>query len=109
MYFNKGSTGGCANFMTGLSRMVSLLCRAGVSIFDIKDQLDSTGVCPSYATRRAVKHDTSDGSCCPMAIGNALVDMWEEVNNEGAYTGDVNKTLQEIQNTSVCPECGAEV
>ena len=109
VYFNKGSTGGCANFMTGLSRMVSLLCRAGVSIFDIKDQLDSTGVCPSYATRRAVKHDTSDGSCCPMAIGNALVDMWEEVNNEGPYTGDVNKTLQEIQNTSVCPECGAEV
>ena len=109
VYFNKGSTGGCANFMTGLSRMVSLLCRAGVSIFDIKDQLDSTGVCPSYATRRAVKHDTSDGSCCPMAIGNALVDMWEEVHNEGPYTGDVNKTLQEIQNTSVCPECGAEV
>lgn len=109
VYFNKGSTGGCANFMTGLSRMVSLLCRAGVSIFDIKDQLDSTGVCPSYATRRAVKHDTSDGSCCPMAIGNALIDMWEEVNNEGPYTGDINKTLQEIQNTSVCPECGAEV
>ena len=109
VYFNKGSTGGCANFMTGLSRMVSLLCRAGVSIFDIKDQLDSTGVCPSYATRRAVKHDTSDGSCCPMAIGNSLVDMWEEVNNEGPYTGDVTKTLQEIQNTSVCPECGAEV
>lgn len=109
VYFNKGSTGGCANFMTGLSRMVSLLCRAGVSIFDIKDQLDSTGVCPSYATRRAVKHDTSDGSCCPMAIGNALVDMWEEVHNEGPYTGDVNKTLQEIQHTSLCPECGAEV
>lgn len=109
VYFNKGSTGGCANFMTGLSRMVSLLCRAGVSIFDIKDQLDSTGVCPSYATRRAVKHDTSDGSCCPMAIGNALVDMWKEVNNEGPYTGDIKKTLQEIQNTSVCPECGAEV
>lgn len=42
VYFNKGSTGGCANFMTGLSRMVSLLCRAGVDIMTIKDQLDST-------------------------------------------------------------------
>lgn len=109
VYFNKGSTGGCANFMTGLSRMVSLLCRAGVNIFDIKDQLDSTGVCPSYATRRAVKHDTSDGSCCPMAIGNALVDMWKELNENNPVQVDIESTLREIQNTSVCPECGAEV
>ena len=109
VYFNKGSTGGCANFMTGLSRMVSLLCRAGVSIFDIKDQLDSTGVCPSYATRRAVKHDTSDGSCCPMAIGNALVDMWKELNEAFPTQIDVQSKLKEIENTSVCPECGAEV
>ena len=109
VYFNKGSTGGCANFMTGLSRMVSLLCRAGVSIFDIKDQLDSTGVCPSYATRRAVKHDTSDGSCCPMAIGNALVDMWKELNEAFPTQIDVQSKLKGIENVSVCPECGAEV
>lgn len=109
VYFNKGSTGGCANFMTGLSRMVSLLCRAGVSIFAIKDQLDSTGVCPSYATRRAVKHDTSDGSCCPMAIGNALVDMWKELNEAFPTQIDVKSKLKEIENVSVCPECGAEV
>lgn len=109
VYFNKGSTGGCANFMTGLSRMVSLLCRAGVSIFAIKDQLDSTGVCPSYATRRAVKHDTSDGSCCPMAIGNALVDMWKELNEAFPTQIDVQSKLKEIENVSVCPECGAEV
>ena len=82
VYFNKGSTGGCANFMTGLSRMVSLLCRAGVDIMTIKDQLDSTGVCPSYATRKATHHDTSKGSCCPMAIGNALVEMYNEMQSE---------------------------
>lgn len=82
VYFNKGSTGGCANFMTGLSRMVSLLCRAGVDIMTIKDQLDSTGVCPSYATRKATHHDTSRGSCCPMAIGNALVEMCNEMQSE---------------------------
>lgn len=109
VYFNKGSTGGCANFMTGLSRMVSLLCRAGVNIFDIKDQLDSTGVCPSYATRRAVKHDTSDGSCCPMAIGNALIDMWEELNGAFPTSIDAESNLNKIENVSVCPECGAEV
>ena len=81
-YFSKGSTGGCSNFMTGLSRAISMLGRAGVSIEKIKDQLDSTGACPSYATRRATKKDTSAGSCCPMAIGNALMDMYKEVQNE---------------------------
>ena len=115
VYFNKGSTGGCANFMTGLSRMVSLLCRAGVDIISIKDQLDSTGVCPSYATRTATKHDTSRGSCCPMAIGNALLDMWNEMQSEVTDVTDyISDEHPSNDNGSVlpkpvyskCPECG---
>ena len=114
VYLNKGSTGGCLNMMTGLSRMISLLCRAGVSVFDIKDQLDSTGACPSYATRTATKHDTSKGSCCPMAIGNALVEMWKEMQDdigedwENQLTQPSNPKLnQPGTNSSVlCPECG---
>lgn len=119
VYLNKGSTGGCANYMTGLSRMLSLLCRAGVDVHDIKDQLDSTGACPSYAVRSATKHDTSKGSCCPMAIGNALVDMWEEMQrdlnaDESNITFDkpIDKSLQndimetEQEKHDVCPECG---
>lgn len=115
VYFNKGSTGGCANFMTGLSRMVSLLCRAGVDIISIKDQLDSTGVCPSYATRTATKHDTSRGSCCPMAIGNALLDMWNEMQSEVTDVTDYmsdehpsndNGSVLTKPVYSKCPECG---
>lgn len=116
VYFNKGSTGGCANFMTGLSRMVSLLCRAGVDIISIKDQLDSTGVCPSYATRTVTKHDTSRGSCCPMAIGNALVDMWNEMQDEVNDATDYMDEDQHLDSDdgivslnslySKCPECG---
>ena len=114
VYFNKGSTGGCANFMTGLSRMVSLLCRAGVDIKEIKDQLDSTGSCPSYAARKATKNDTSKGSCCPMAIGNALVDMWKEMQDElfadeiedtHAPTDSRSKTAR-ADNKNPCPQCG---
>lgn len=101
VYFNKGSTGGCANFMTGLSRMVSLLCRAGVDIMTIKDQLDSTGVCPSYATRKATHHDTSKGSCCPMAIGNALVEMYNEMQSElDDKEDDIPITLRKINKAS---------
>ena len=130
VYFNKGSTGGCANFMTGLSRMVSLLCRAGVDIMTIKDKLDSTGVCPSYATRKATHHDTSKGSCCPMAIGNALVEMYNEMQSELDDKEDdivsaakslskvANKSTESIEklsnalatiSTEVCPECGEPV
>ena len=113
VYFNRGSTGGCSNFMTGLSRTISLLCRAGVDIETIKDQLDSTGVCPSYATRSATKHDTSKGSCCPMAIGNALMDMYKEMQEEvdDDYGGDCESHVisQEKLNSiklGICPECG---
>lgn len=118
VYLNKGSTGGCANFMTGLSRTISLLCRAGVDVYTIKDQLDSTGVCPSYATRTATKHDTSKGSCCPMAIGNALVEMWTEMqsdidddweSNLPALTSQNNQDCHyynDIVPYAICPECG---
>lgn len=114
-YLSKGSTGGCNNFMVGLSRMISLSARSGVSIHKIIDQLDSTGVCPSYAVRRATKHDTSKGSCCPMAVGNALLDMYNEVqstlkvsiNDQSQDHGSlkhVDETLPDDE--SICPECG---
>ena len=115
VYLNKGSTGGCANFMTGLSRTISLLCRAGVDVYTIKDQLDSTGACPSYATRTATKHDTSKGSCCPMAIGNALVDMWKEMQDDIGTNWEDEATHPQYSpepkqivtnSTALCPECG---
>ena len=105
VFFTKGSLGGCSNYMVGLSRMVSLACRAGVSINDIQDQLNSTGACPSYAIRTATKHDTSKGACCPMAIGNALMDMWKEVQEELGYLEEPKK--KKTQLGELCPECGA--
>ena len=110
-------TGNCANFMTGLSRMISMSARAGVKIHDIVDQLMSTGVCPSYATRSKTKHDTSKGSCCPMAVGYALQEMWEEFNGikmnatkttterEGIVQEKIKK--EEAKNIPRCPDCGA--
>lgn len=79
IYLSKGSTGGCNHYMIGLSRMISLVARGGVGIEAILDQLKSCGVCPSYAVRSATKGDTSKGSCCPVAVGNALRDMYKEI------------------------------
>ena len=116
-YFSKGSSGGCNNFMVGLSRMISLSARSGVDIYSIVDQLKSSGTCPSYAVRRATKHDTSKGSCCPVAIGNALIDMYEEFQNELGLTDDkdveevnrsnaYNNTFMTAAEKPKCPECG---
>ena len=81
-YLSKGSSGGCNNFMIGLSRMISLCARGGIDIYSIVDQLKSSGTCPSYAVRTATKRDTSKGSSCPVAVGNALLEMYEEIQNE---------------------------
>lgn len=116
-YLSKGSTGGCQNFMIGLSRMISLAARSGSGIHAIIDQLNSCGVCPSYAVRRATKHDTSPGSCCPIAVGNALMEMWKETQLEIEH-GQTKKTTKEKGPSSdaakadskiVCPECGEAV
>lgn len=107
-YLSKGSTGGCNNFMIGLSRMISLSARKGVDIHEIVDQLNSCGTCPSYAVRRATKQDVSVGSCCPVAIGKALIDMWEEVNAMNVSSAEVAPVVEE-PNGDKCPECNGEL
>lgn len=118
-------TGNCANFMVGLSRMISLACRGGVKIEDIADQLQSTGACPSYASRTATKHDTSKGACCPMAVGNALMEMWKEMkeriekgnsiialansNSQIPISESIPSSNPEADNGAKCPECGSEL
>ena len=119
-YLSKGSTGGCNNFMIGLSRMISISARAGIDIYTIVDQLNSTGACPSYSVRRATRGDTSRGSCCPMAVGNALLDMYNEVQKELKQTASVSHGAVPERKTPVkaraekkvtasgmlCPQCG---
>lgn len=111
-YFSKGSSGGCANFMCGLSRMISLAARGGVDIYSIVDQLKSSGTCPSYAVRKATKLDTSKGSSCPVAIGNALIDMYEELMKDILGDEEVNENLKKenkLNKYIKCPQCGGNI
>ncbi len=120
-YFSKGSQGGCANFMVGLSRMVSLAARGSISIHDIVDQLKSSGTCPSYAVRKATKGDTSIGSSCPVAIGNALLDMHKQLQSQldtyralhsiwdySEIEEVINKSAQQVESPK-CPKCGEPI
>ena len=121
-YLSKGSTGGCNNFMVGLSRMISISARGGIDIETIVDQLNSSGSCPSYTARRVTRKDTSKGACCPMAVGNALMDMYNEMQEELAQKeegsgGSAPKKVQKAPKPKAvpsasqidrmyCPECG---
>ena len=121
-YLSKGSTGGCNNFMIGLSRMISLSARSGCDVHTIVDQLNSCGVCPSYAVRKATKNDTSKGSCCPIAVANALLDMYNELqeelglvsekradkNSDETSIPDSDECVEQLKTSSneICPECG---
>ena len=100
LYLNRGSEGGCNSFMVGLSRMVSLSARNGVSLDKIVDQLTSSPSCPSYAVRRAMYKDTAPGNCCPSAVGKALLEMRKDI--VGKYSDTPNDVNEEK-----CPECGA--
>ncbi len=117
-YLSKGSTGGCNNFMVGLSRMISISARGGISIETIVDQLNSSGSCPSYTARRVTRKDTSKGACCPMAVGNALMDMYKEMQEELAQKqGNAAEKPKKAPKPKAvsqskemdklyCPECG---
>lgn len=117
-YLSKGSTGGCANSLTGISRLISLSARAGCGVDTIADQLESCGACPSYASRSATKHDTSRGSSCPVAVGKALLEMWTEMQDE-LFSNEIDEIPNEpvqprpikvdrpiAKNHISCPECG---
>ena len=119
-YLSKGSTGGCNNFMVGLSRMISISARGGISIETIVDQLNSSGSCPSYTARKVTRKDTSKGACCPMAVGNALMDMYKEMQAELAQKQQASETAkvkkvpkpkavpvtESSEIKTYCPECG---
>ena len=119
-YLSKGSTGGCQSNLAAVSRLMSLSARAGVDVYTIVDQLKSCMACPSYAVRSATKHDTSKGNSCPVAVGNALIEMYKEIKNEIFDDEQEEKNPQTITKTPtlkkerknskpVCPECGGDL
>lgn len=107
VFLNKGSTGGCNNFMICVSRLISELAQNGEDIYKIVDQLNSCGVCSSYAVRTATKHDTSPGSCCPVAVGKALIEMHKEMQDElsnGPQKSNISKAGSDNVGTSASME-----
>jgi len=118
IFLSKGGSGGCLSMQNSLSRMVSLALRTGADFDVVIDQLKSTTACPSYAIRSATKRDTSKGNACPTAVGNAMIEMQEEifdllgVTEEEVYevhTETKEEHKVETNRKPKCPECDGEL
>lgn len=117
-FINIGSGGGCERNYQFISRLISLALRGGIPIDDIIDQANSIRPCTAYVNRTKSKHDTSPGTSCPSAIGKALQDLCEKIQDkcfiEEEDCDDVEDTKNTKTNTrsnknSMCPECGSKL
>lgn len=103
-FISIGSSGGCERNYQFISRLMSLALRAGVSVEDIIDQAQSIRPCTAYVSRAKSKKDTSPGTSCPSAIGNALKDLYGKTKG---LKLDTNKIIEhEILSSFKCPKCG---
>ena len=108
-FINVGSGGGCERNYQFISRLISLALRAGVPIEAIIDQAMSIRPCNAYVNRTKSKGDTSPGTSCPSAIGNALKDLKNKIADlTFDETTIVNESKEKpaAKNTTKCPECG---
>ena len=127
-----GDGGGCARNLEAISRLISLALRSGIPVSEIIKQLKKVHSCPAYRARKIQKGDTSIGTSCPSAIGYAIEELCNKINDrlfDGVESEDdllwddsdhnmmieswYEDSKSEIEdlplNQSVCPECGAKL
>lgn len=117
-YIDIGSKGGCERNYNFISRLISLCLRGGIPIESIIDQAKSIRPCKAFTDRTKDYHDTSKGTSCPSAIGNALEDLNNKIkdrfilddnDNENSIDNDDTYEIASKDNQSIsekCPECG---
>lgn len=122
-FINIGSSGGCERNYQFISRLISLALRGGVPIEAIIDQAMSIRPCTAYVNRTKSKKDTSKGTSCPSAIGNALKDLYEKTTERFGSLDEEDEfeyescceecescaTAASTKVLNPCPECGAEL
>ena len=121
-----GDGGGCARNLEAISRLISLCLRGGIDVSEIIKQLKKVHSCPAYRARKIQKGDTSIGTSCPSAIGYAIEDLCEKINNrlfdteelasedestlwyEDWYE-DSDSEIEDLHSKPTCPECGEPI
>lgn len=120
-YISMGDGGGCAKNLEALSRTISLSLRGGIDVSEVIKQLKKVPPCLAYCNRQKKYGDCSKGTSCSSAIGYALEELNEKIqdrcfaDSEWEETEDsiAEKNIQppQIQDTTdnKCPECGAKL
>ena len=86
-----GDGGGCARNLEAISRLISLCLRGGIDVGEIIKQLKKVHSCPAYRARKIQRGDTSVGTSCPSAIGYAIEELCNKINDrlfDGAESKD---------------------
>lgn len=121
-----GDGGGCARNLEAISRLISLCLRGGIDVNEIIKQLKKVHSCPAYRARKIQKGDTSIGTSCPSAIGYAIEDLCEKINNRLFDTDeltdedmptlwyedwyeDSKSEIEDLHSKPTCPECGEPI
>ena len=76
-----GDGGGCSRNLEAISRLISLCLRGGIDVSEVIKQLKKVHSCPAYRARKIQKGDTSIGTSCPSAIGYAIEELCNKIND----------------------------
>lgn len=121
-----GDAGGCARNLEAISRLISLALRGGIHISEVIKQLKKVHSCPAYRARKIQKGDTSIGTSCPSAIGYAIEELCNKINDNLFDGTEVDDSLilddsnhiiiescheeseseEDLTTNPTCPECG---
>lgn len=125
-YIAMGDNGGCARNLEAISRLISLALRGGIHISEVIKQLKKVHSCPAYRARKIQKGDTSIGTSCPSAIGYAIEELCNKINDnlfdgtevdDSLFFDDSNHIIvegcheeseseEDLTTKPTCPECG---
>ena len=123
-----GDGGGCARNLEAISRLISLCLRGGIDVSEVIKQLKKVHSCPAYRARKIQKGDTSIGTSCPSAIGYAIEELCNKINDRlfdgtdiddslifddrnhnmmiESWYEDSKSQIEDIPAKPTCPECG---
>ena len=126
-----GDGGGCARNLEAISRLISLCLRGGIDVSEIIKQLKKVHSCPAYRARKIQKGDTSVGTSCPSAIGYAIEELCNKINDRlfdgveskddllwddsdhnmmiESWYEDSKSETEDLHSKPTCPECGEPI
>ena len=126
-----GDGGGCARNLEAISRLISLALRSGIPVSEVIKQLKKVHSCPAYRARKIQKGDTSVGTSCPSAIGYAIEELCNKINDRlfdgveskddllwddsdhnmmiESWYEDSKSETEDLHSKPTCPECGEPI